>query len=427
MSTTTVPTPVVPVALPETRARSRRTGAFLRATAVVQGVALAVLTGRDGAPGWQAARVIAVALAVAVVLAGLRSRERGRRGLVASAFGLVGLVGGSAIGVMHTVNGVVDVPAVAGLVLLATGLVLLGAGVGLLVRILPGWWRLLAIPAALVVVQFVVFPLVVAVYATNVPPTTLGSETPADWGLAYEDVEFAAGDEVVLSGWYIPGRERAAVIVLHGSGSTRSNVLRHAAVLAGHGYGVLLFDARGHGLSAGDAMDLGWYGDDDIGAALEYLTSRPDVDADRIAAVGTSMGGEQAIGALAAEERLRAVVAEGATGRVGADHEWMREGPTAPVAAGVDWVTDTAADLLSGAGRPIGLRDAMAAGAPRPVLLIAAGTVPREIDAARHIAGGSPETAEVWVVPDAGHTDGLAVDPEEWERRVIGFLDDAVG
>jgi pimeloyl-ACP methyl ester carboxylesterase len=32
-------------------------------------------------------------------------------------------------------------------------------------------------------------------------------------------------------------------------------------VLAEHGYGVLLFDARGHGLSEGTAMDFGWYGD----------------------------------------------------------------------------------------------------------------------------------------------------------------------
>jgi hypothetical protein len=32
----------------------------------------------------------------------------------------------------------------------------------------------------------------------------------------------------------------------------------------------------------------------------------------------------------------------------------------------------------------------------------------------------------VWTVPDAGHIQGLVVSPEEWERVVIGFLDQAL-
>ena len=111
-------------------------------------------------------------------------------------------------------------------------------------------------------------------------------------------------------------RNHAAVVLLHGAGSTRSSVLDHAVVLANHGYGVLLFDARGHGRSGGRAMDFGWYGDKDVTAAVSFLQTRPDVDDDLIAAVGLSMGGEEAIGAAASDRRIRAVVAEGATHRV---------------------------------------------------------------------------------------------------------------
>ena len=107
----------------------------------------------------------------------------------------------------------------------------------------------------------VVLSLAIAVAATNVPPTALGSETPADRGLSFEAVEFPAADGVGLSGWYVPSHNGAAVVLLPGSGSTRSAVLDHAVVLAGGGYGVLLFDARGHGesgaapwTSAGSAM-----------------------------------------------------------------------------------------------------------------------------------------------------------------------------
>jgi len=147
----------------------------------------------------------------------------------------------------------------------------------------------------------VVKPLWAAVYATNVPRPELGSATPADRGMKYEEVAFTTADGVKLSGWHVPSSNRAAVVLLHGASSTRSSVLAQAAVLARRGYGVLLFDARGHGRSGG----------------------RANVDPGRIGAVGMSMGGEQVIGAIAEDERIRAVVAEGATNRVLEDHDWL--------------------------------------------------------------------------------------------------------
>jgi len=63
---------------------------------------------------------------------------------------------------------------VAGIVLV-TGLVLLIWGGAMLARAMTGWWRLLGVPAALALLWFVLFPLTVAVFATNRPPGTLGS------------------------------------------------------------------------------------------------------------------------------------------------------------------------------------------------------------------------------------------------------------
>ena len=42
-------------------------------------------------------------------------------------------------------------------------------------------------------------------------------------------------------------------------------------MLARHGYGVLLFDRRGEGSSEGDGNMLGWGGDKDIIAAVDWL------------------------------------------------------------------------------------------------------------------------------------------------------------
>ena len=56
----------------------------------------------------------------------------------------------------------------------------------------------------------------------------------------------------------MPARNGTAVVLLPGAGATRTAVLGQAAVLARHGYGALLVDDRGHGRSAGHAMDFGW-------------------------------------------------------------------------------------------------------------------------------------------------------------------------
>ena len=123
------------------------------------------------------------------------------------------------------------------------------------------------------------------------------------------------------------------------------------------------------------------------------------------------MGGEQAIAALGADPRIRAVVAEGVTGLQLADHGWLRHGIDGALTRGQEWVMYTAAALLSGAPRPMPLRDAIRAAGPRPVLIIAGGAVPDEPAAARWFQAASPATVRVWVVPYAAHTAALTTQP----------------
>ena len=140
------------------------------------------------------------------------------------------------------------------------------------------------------------------------------------------------------------------------------------------------------------------------------------------------MGGEEAIGAASADARIRAVVAEGATNRVTGDKAWLSDqyGWRGALQECIEWLTYSTADLLTDADPPISLHGAVAAAAPRPVLLIAAGSVATEGHASRYIASASPETVEVWVVPDTGHTGALDTHPDEWEQRVTTFLEDSL-
>jgi uncharacterized protein len=397
---------------------------LLPAAAVVQGTALALLVAWDGSPVWRAARVLMVAAVTAAAVWALDRGAQWLRGVTALVMGTGGVCAGIGIGAAHLFKAGLSATAAMGLVIGVTGLILLGAGAVMLTRLAHRWWRLLALPAGLAWVALVISPLVLAVYAVNVPPTDAGTVTPASRGLAYTDVAFRAADGVRLSGWYVPSGNGGAVVLLHGAGSTRAGVLNHAAVLARHGYGVLLFDSRGHGRSGGDAMEFGWYGDRDIRAAVSFLEHRPDVHAGRIAVAGMSMGGEEAIGAAASDSRIRAVVAEGATGRVAGDASWLSQeyGWRGWIQERITGLTSLAASLLTSAPRPIALRASVAEAAPRPVLLIAAGKVRDEIVAGRFIRRASPGTVQLWIVPGAAHTGGLATHPAEWTERVTGFL-----
>jgi len=114
------------------------------------------------------------------------------------------------------------------------------------------------------------------------------------------------------------------------------------------------------------------------------------------------------------------------TGMQLADHGWLPRGADGALTRGMEGVEYTAAGLLSDAPRPMPLRDAIQAAAARPVLIIAGGAIADEPTAASWFRAASPAAVRVWVVPHAGHTQGLATQPRAWEAHVISFLNAAL-
>jgi pimeloyl-ACP methyl ester carboxylesterase len=348
-------------------------------------------------------------------------------GLGALFAGLVGLVIGIGIGVRWVAADVVTPKTILALVALFAGLILTVLGIRWLTRGLRPTTRFFS--ASLIALASIVFvwTFTPAVIATNVPPSPESAES-LDVGAHGRGVHFTTADGVMLWGWYVPPPEGKVVILRHGSGSTAAAVVPHARMLVDHGYGVLLADARGHGRSEGTAMDFGWHGDADTAAALDFLVGQPEVDVDRIAVLGMSMGGEEAIGAAGSDERIAAVVAEGATARTDQDKTWLIDahGWRGRVQVGLEWLQYGFTELLSGSERPISLAEAAADASPRPILMITGGSVPDEGQAAAHVRETAGDNVSVWTVPGAGHIQGFAVSPEEWEQVVIGFLDQAL-
>ncbi len=412
--------------LNKTRVRSTA-GRWLVPAFLVCGLVLAVLVGADGSAGWRLVRIVVVCIAAFAALWTLNRKPR-IGALLAILFGIAGLIIGIVFGFRFLMVDGLSWRIIVGLIGLAAGIILLFLGIKNLLSGLRIGWKIIAVPVMVIVIAVVTWTMLPAVLATNVPPIALGQATPQDYGLKAQEVHFPAADGIDLRAWYVPSTNKAAVVLRHGSGSTSSDALPQAAVLARHGYGVLITDARGHGGSSGRAMDFGWYGDADIQGAVDFLINQPGVDSTRIGVAGLSMGGEEAIGAIAGDWRIAAVVAEGATGRTEADKAWLSDvyGFRGSVQRGLEWVEYSLTDLLTDASKPVALSDAVRLAVPRPILLIAAGKVEDEPQAAKYIQSQSPDTVIVWTIPDSGHIGGLSSAPAEWERTVIEFLDNAL-
>ena len=249
------------------------------------------------------------------------------------------------------------------------------------------------------------------------PRTSLLAAPPP----GFERVELRTEDGTDLRAWYAPSSNGAVVVVLPGSGGTKGDVREHAAALQRHGYGVLALDARGHGESGGVGNAWGWRGDLDVRAAVDYALSRPDVDPARVGVLGLSMGAEQAITAAASDRRIGAVIAEGASARTAGDVTWLGDAPTDLVDRVMYPILWGLVDVLTEAREPVLLREAVAA-AQAPILLIV-GNDAAEVGAAPLLIGAAPDRVEPWILPDTPHIAALVVHPQEWETRVIGFLD----
>jgi dienelactone hydrolase len=141
-----------------------------------------------------------------------------------------------------------------------------------------------------------------------------------------------------LAAWLVRGRGAEArnptVIYLPGLDSTKEQGLEFARVLAEHGFHTLLPDGPGVGETL---LFQGLVNRHDYEvpatAMYEYVTGRPDVDAERVAVVGVSLGGYRAPRAAAFEHRFAACVAWGGIWDYGAVWERRRanERGTVPV------------------------------------------------------------------------------------------------
>ena len=250
-------------------------------------------------------------------------------------------------------------------------------------------------------------------------------QTPADFGLAYEDVSVTTPDGLRLVGWYVPSQNGAAIIAQHGYTSDRRELLEEAAMLSKHGYGVLLTSVRAHDLSDGEVISFGFNEMQDLEAWYQYLLTRGEVDPDGIGILGNSMGGSLVIQYAAQNENIQAIVANSAFSSlddtVETSIEYFTELPSFPFApAIVFWAEQLVGFDSAAVSAKTWIREL----SPRPVLLLQGGAdTAISVDSGQLLHDAAGEPKELWYEPALGHTDFDTALPEQYEERVVGFFD----
>jgi uncharacterized protein len=247
------------------------------------------------------------------------------------------------------------------------------------------------------------------------------------------EVSIAAADGATLRAWSIRplNGNGDAVILLHGHTDNRAGMLGNADLLLRHGYAVLLPDARAHGMSGGDMATYGVKEADDIKRWFNWVQQADSPLC--IDGLGESMGAAQLLQSLSTEPGFCAVVAESpfasfreaSYDRLGERlNSGSRVGRTLlrpAVETGLLYVR-----LKYGVNLGQSSPEDSVAASSVPVLLIHGkldtNLPPRhsEMILARSSARGSQVV--LWEPAQAGHCGAAGAEPDEYERRVIGWF-----
>jgi pimeloyl-ACP methyl ester carboxylesterase len=125
---------------------------------------------------------------------------------------------------------------------------------------------------------------------------------------------------------------RPGFLVLHGFGSNKDSGVSTAIArtLAGFGYAALRFDMRGCGESEGPRGRVICLEQvEDTKHALSFLATRPEVDPERIGAIGNSFGAAVAIYAAGVDARVAACISCGGWGDGAKKFRKQHESPEA--------------------------------------------------------------------------------------------------
>ena len=245
-----------------------------------------------------------------------------------------------------------------------------------------------------------------------------------------DSVVVTVRDGIALRAWYYTPDEpnNKAIVLFHGVGSNREDMVALGNLFLKQGYSVLEPDLRGHGESGGIAT-YGVLEAGDTSAWVDWLEKRGQWSG--VYGFGASLGASVLLESLEHETRFRAVVAESPyfDFRSIADERIARMLP-----AGTKWVAGPFVEsgmLWARLRDGVDLRNASAADGLRftttPVLLIHGLSDDRTSpENSRRLAEvnrtAQPSLVQLWLVPGSHHADAWATAQTAFEARVLAWF-----
>ncbi|MCA9253840.1 MAG: alpha/beta fold hydrolase [Phycisphaerae bacterium] len=288
----------------------------------------------------------------------------------------------------------------------------------------PKWKRITVRTLGIIAFSFVVYAYLLSFLQTHVPKRS-GDRTPAQLRLSFEDVAYPSRDGVRIAGWYIPSEDSdRAVVLCHGMGADRTDMLDFALALHDGGYSVLMSDFRGHGASGGYTVSYGPKEKWDIISGVDYLKREHPDKSKHVFGVGWSMGAASLVLAAANDERIEGLYID-AVFASAMDMAKVLPSGAPPIYRQVTPYTATVFACAESGVNLFGLDITEAIKQVNCPVMFVHGEEDKLIPIAqgRAVYESANQPKKWRSIPGAGHCGTIGIDSPNYEIQMIAFLD----
>ena len=236
-------------------------------------------------------------------------------------------------------------------------------------------------------------------------------------------VKFSVPGSGQRDGWFFPGFVGAPTIVLcHGYGSSRGELLTLVTALQDHQYNVFVFDFAGHGANSG-MTSFGYQEAEDVRAAIDELARRNDVDPQRFGLWGYNLGAYAALREAESDKRVHALIVDSVYDspeqmvKIGVAHEGLS---TIPLIARSAEMSFGLINHKYRSEKPLAWKLDTLAGIPK--LFIEAADDPELAGATQKMFKNAPEPKEQVTIPHGNFVNMEDADKRAYENRVVSFF-----
>ena len=236
-------------------------------------------------------------------------------------------------------------------------------------------------------------------------------------------VKFSVPGPGQREGWFFPGLVGAPTIVLcHGYGSSRGELLTLVSALQDHQYNVFVFDFVAHGGNDG-ITSFGYHEADEVRAAIDELARRNDVNPDHFGLWGYNLGAYAGLREAEKDPRVRALALDSVYDyprqmvKIGVEKAGVSGFPFMVKSAQMcfEWMNyqhKNDAPLSANMSKMGGV----------PTLFIQAADDPETASIGREMFLKAPEPREEAIIPHGNFVNLPDDEKREYENRVVTFF-----